>query len=661
MTVKDGSGPRSGSRWLQGLLAAAIFLGAWARLRNLGAASLAVDEYYLLEAINNILRTGVPEWICGGFYTRGLLHQYLSAALISSGAFSPEVALRLPSVVSGAAAILGAYLLALRVGGKNVALVVAAILSVSLWEVEFARFGRMYALFQALTMFYALAAVRFLNESRRESFWWMLGLSAAGVLSHEGGILLVALTAIAAAIRPRNVSVAQLIAGLAMLAGAALFLTTDFRFMGVANPYSNVLIATAADPGDSGVVDLPVLYPLPTGLRVVLVVLALSGAFVLIRRYLNDARVTAWDRVLAGSAIALIGVMVALQLYLLAALLLGCAVTLQLLDFRKMVQRRFLGPALGTAAALLVAGTGGAVANALVTSDGGTVAASIIGLIKEGLRYPDLFLKVWVPWRGVMPGLGVAIVVVSIAAVLSVLMSQRESHKDRGYVLLFGITLTLLVGAASAHQPYYATRYTFFLYPLFMVMLVQGVVVLANRWTAGRVHAAIPVALVGLLFLASVDFKPGHLLHIDRPEYLYRTGYDIALQEHLNRRWDFRSVGDALNAGARPEDLVISTVYPVMPYYSSLIDLVYLDHSSQRIWAVSACAGQRDLWSNLPLKFDPDELREIVQTAKRPVWIALMTDGHSAQTKIEAELLATYGKSEVFRSIDGYVALLRIL
>ncbi len=655
----EKSGQSGWSRLLTGLFLVSIAIGAWARLKGLGEASLAVDEYYLVEAVRNIQRVGVPEWLCGGYYTRGLVHQYLSAALLSTGMFSGEIAIRLPSVLAGVATVVGGYLLALRIGGRNIALIVGMILCVSLWEVEYARFGRMYALYQALTVFYALVAVEFLDEGKRKSFWWMLALGGIGVLSHEGGILLVAFTIIAALIRPRDLSVAQLFAGVALLVAAAIFLVTDFRFMGVQNQYSEVLLATVTDSqGDAGIVDLPRLFPLSFVLRIVLLLFACAATAWLARRYCSGRERSVWTRILATCVLAAFFISLALQLYLFAVLLCACALTLRLLEWQVIVRGDFRWPAIATVVVLVGGGAAGAM---LGTESAGTGAGEgVVALLKAGLRYPDFFLKVWAPWKGIFPVLGAAVLVIAILATGVALSGKRRDAGRRAYVLLFGIVLTLLAGMAIAHQPYYATRYTFFLYPLCIVLLAQGAVILAERFATGRVATALPFFLVGTVYLVSGDFNLSHLSRVDEPEFLYRTGYGVEEQEHLNRRWDFRSVADVINAEARPEDVVISAVYPVLPYYSDRVDIAYLDRSSQRIWAVSGCGGDRDLWSNLPLKFDPDDLRRTIVDATVPVWIVVMTDRHPAQTAIEAELLSKYAGSEVFRSIDGYLALLRI-
>ena len=281
-----------------------------------------------------------------------------------------------------------------------------------------------------------------------------------------------------------------------------------------------------------------------------------------------------------------------------------------------------------------------------------------MGLIRGAFRYPNFYLEVWYPWRRILPYLGSAIVGASIGAGVLVLFAPRTSQEDLRYRLLLAVVVALLTGAILGRQPYYATRYTYFLYPLLLVLLVHGTVIVYRRitWQAASV---VPFLLVAAVFIASNDFSLRHLLRVDEPEYLYRKAYDRALAQHFYPRWDYRGVAQALNAQATPDDLVITT-HLVMPYYSRLFDFVYVDRSDPRIWLVSACGGRRDLWSNLPLVFDPPRLRELIEISGRPVWLVLSTEQYPARRDIEAELLTRYGANEVYRSTDGNLALLRI-
>ena len=178
-------------RWgpLLALTATAVIVGIFARFKGLGKWSFTVDEYYLAQSVENLLRFGVPAYECGGYYTRGIGMQYVIAALRLIG-LSPELAPRAVAAFSSLLALPAAYLLGRRIQGTVVGLLVVIVLAVSTWEIETARFGRMYAPFQA-DLRVVLGLFRSLHHrSRNRALWGMLALSILGGLVWEGGMLL---------------------------------------------------------------------------------------------------------------------------------------------------------------------------------------------------------------------------------------------------------------------------------------------------------------------------------------------------------------------------------------------------------------------------------------------------------------------------------------
>jgi len=84
---ETSSRPMSPNRTLRAPLLVALVAIAWPVFRfwGLGGAPLAVDEYFLGTSILNTAARGLPEFACGGFYTRGVLTQYLSVPLLWLG------------------------------------------------------------------------------------------------------------------------------------------------------------------------------------------------------------------------------------------------------------------------------------------------------------------------------------------------------------------------------------------------------------------------------------------------------------------------------------------------------------------------------------------------------------------------------------------------
>ena len=72
-------------RWLLPMAGLAFLAGLYLRFHDLGGAPLAVDEYFLGTSMLNTAQRWLPQFACGGYYTRGLLIQYLSLPLLWLG------------------------------------------------------------------------------------------------------------------------------------------------------------------------------------------------------------------------------------------------------------------------------------------------------------------------------------------------------------------------------------------------------------------------------------------------------------------------------------------------------------------------------------------------------------------------------------------------
>ncbi len=178
--------------WLLLLAVAAIAFGCYARFKGIATWPVAVDEYYILRSVQNVLSSGLPRYDCGGLYTRGIVFQYITAGLQLGGA-TPELAGRLVAAVASLITLPAAYLIGRRLHGHALGLLVAVLLALSVWEVEIARFARMYAPFQAVFTWYVVCFLRYYVDGERRALWGMLILSVLGALIWEGGLFLAAL------------------------------------------------------------------------------------------------------------------------------------------------------------------------------------------------------------------------------------------------------------------------------------------------------------------------------------------------------------------------------------------------------------------------------------------------------------------------------------
>ena len=171
------------------LAAAAVVVGIIVRFDGLGTWPFTADEYYFAKSVENVLRFGLPAYECGGYYTRGVLPQYLTAGLQLLG-FSAELAPRAIAATTNLFALPAVFLLGRRLYGNTAGLLVLTIVAISVWEIEIARFGRMYAPFQTVFLWYLVYFVRYTVDRQQKALWGMVILSIVGVLTWEGGVML---------------------------------------------------------------------------------------------------------------------------------------------------------------------------------------------------------------------------------------------------------------------------------------------------------------------------------------------------------------------------------------------------------------------------------------------------------------------------------------
>ena len=227
--------------WLLAITLAALLFGVYARFKGLATWPLTSDEYYIARSVQNILRTGIPAYDCGGYYPRGLLMQYLAAAL-QLGGLSAELAPRLIAALCSLAALPAVYILGKRVHSSQIGLLAVTVLALSVWEVEIARFGRMYAPFQAVFAWYMVYFLKYTMDRDHRALWPMLALSIVGALTWEGAALLALVNFLPPIINHSSGRLSR--SDAIYLAGTALlflliawFATLDVRVDGSEPPY----------------------------------------------------------------------------------------------------------------------------------------------------------------------------------------------------------------------------------------------------------------------------------------------------------------------------------------------------------------------------------------------------------------------------------------
>lgn len=645
------------------LVAAAVLLGLWGRFKGLGSAPLSADEYYIARSVEDILRTGLPEYDCGGYYTRGLLFQYLLALLQLAG-MTPEFSARFVAAVSSVLVLPAVYLLGRRMHSPTAGLLAVVVLALSAWEVDIARFGRMYAPFQAVFAWYLVYFVRHAVDGDRRALPKMLLLSAVGVFTWEGGVMLAVTNLLPPLIRsPEGRFTARdvrylVLCGLFVI--AAYFATfTNFRHLGTdpfppgfdagaffesleeANPRGAPLNLQAAHDAQPAL-----LTPLGLGIGAVLLALAFWSC-----RWIWALR-RRWPAAL-GLTVALIGALAhqfALVAFVICILLLGRALALR--DFASRDAVPYVATLTAAAAGWTVIALASPVWLASLDVPWGE-ASTPVRLAYEFLRFPDFLGIVALPLVRAAAVLG-AVLFAALAMATLQCIARGEDAVTTERVLLLAVVCLLAV-ASMGDPPRFETRYVVFLYPVVVLVAVTLAVRATRRLgTASTVTAAALAAIVFTVFASTGDFQPRRLLHFDGAS-TYTGRANLEKKTNILRRSDPRGAAEWLARNATAPGTITINGYPSVDFYFRQFDFAFIGLDNHRYWTYSCQRGTVERWGNLPLLSDAVALdREIARSGRAFIVI---------DTPSRSDLIATLAAwlpQVAWTSDDGYISILAI-
>jgi hypothetical protein len=586
--------------------AAALLAGLYGRFVGLGLWPLGVDEFYISRSIDNILRTGIPGFSCGGYYNRGILYQYWVAGVRLLG-LTPELAGRSVAAVCSLAVLPAAYLLGRRIHGSLAGWLAVIILSVSIWEVEMARFARMYAPFQAVFAWYLICYLRYIVDPRRSALMWMVALSVIGVLTWEGGVLLAVGNLLAVVLARGNERLQpadwkRLVGLVVLLALLYLVGTNDFR--GQVEEVSVHAGATAGAAGHGQQLVAQGWAALRAHIVWACAWLALFAfACVSLRWILSYL-----PRWLAAAGLGVALLAAAAHVFTITLGVLALLLVSGLIDWRDFTDRRARYFTSALAAFFLFW-------LAYEFSAGGAGARSIELLF----GFPDVYDAVIRPWGHTVPVLSVVLALALGYLYLRSVLTREAGATPIAVLLSLIIVITLMVGAKPAER--IETRYTFFLYPLLIVLAVSASLLLLEglrvlRRLPTTLSAAFCAAVPLLCFGATEDFQPRHLAAVDSAAVNFRAGMSAVLAAHYYPRNDMRAVAQWLTAHVAAGDIVITGIPNLDEYYDGF-DYFYLDAEDSRYEAYVCRDGRTDRWTNHPLLFPEDRLKPIVGSGHR--------------------------------------------
>ncbi len=633
-----------------------VVLGIFFRFKGLGKWPLAsTDEYFIGKSVHNIIRCGLPAFELGGFYTRGLFQQYISAALISFG-IRDELALRLIPVLSNILTIPAVYLLAKKIGGRTVSVASVILFSLSIWEIEIARYARMYAPFQMLFLWYILFLYMVIVEKNHKVEKWLYLISFLSILVFEAAFFLVLLNFfpfVYYAYRGEyKKHLPRFLLSLLLLGIAYFFLSTNFRFWGVKNPFpANLSLSNLSQTP----VDFPYLF-----LTTIFRNSFWSVSFIL------PLGITIFFtyNIFKRRELPLLKAFVPVLFMLLSLLnLFGVIFYLFLMMYfiRWLKNEDFQTSAFKYSMVSILINLVFWIVFGLTTTSwhsffpGMEQAHTLRKLLIVLIDYPPVYDKIISEYWEAIPLFSVIVGIITVFGVFYVLIRNNRSDEGARFLFFVGLFHNVLIGVLNT--PYHNTRYSFFLYPLLLILFVQSLKWIVEMFVPkGTVPQLSMVILLGLFLWFSEDFNLAHLTHIDSKEVNFRMNYNInsSRAAHVIRRFEVRTPAEFVNRQMSPEDIIITSIYPV-EYYLKRMDYFYRNMNRKTFTSISMQYGERERWTNARLLKTESELLNLLTFPGKTIWFISYSPEYKNSSPEERKIARLYRKNLVYTSLDGMV------
>ncbi len=644
------------------LLVAALAAGAFGRFSDLGSRPLAVDEYYFIASVHLILEKGVPELDLGGYYARSLPTQYLTGAsilLFGDNAF----AYRLPIALLSLLCLFLTYYYCRCHLGRVESLAVTAALMVSAWEIEFARFARMYIPLQCVTLGCLIMFHRSMKGERRLQglFYLLNGLTLLAIIVHRIAIVFLPLLLLPLLQQylkqgkraTRKLLKASILVVLVSCSGVAYaFAEGRLYLLGVSDPLPQSFVKIPETIFIQPV--LPFLQVDPNMLVLWILVPSLLALVSLV--LFTDANGSLLP---AGTArIALLGLLLlAAAIHQFAMVALIVLALMKLKAFRWSFLRGRLAMALVSASGLgIVIWLFLAALNpeqVLEISPGDWPKAVKLAF----LGWPDFYTHFIEPWFSVMPLLTLLLGTSLFWQALGSRDQPLERLWSNPALPLISFVLFISVFRAG----YDTTRYSFFLYPAVLCLIMITLRGVSRKYFHVR-NGLVPSFGFLLLFALSQDMQPRQALGVATEAVSYRLGAFERFKDHWYPRDDLQSPAAYLNSRTDPlQSLIVSEAERAMPFYLNRPFALYFSKEGPVYSIVARERGTRENWSGAPLLSSHTELRDYIEDS-RIVWFTQRVDPRKRLFRI-GEFLGRDLESEevVYTSQDKRIEVVKVI
>lgn len=628
----------------------AVIIGIYIRLKGLGTWPLATDEYYIIQSAENILKHGLPQFPNGGYYDRGILLQYLIAPLLSLGV-KPEFAGRIFPLLSNLLAIPAVYLIAKRVGNQQIATIVVVIFSLSIWEIEFSRFARMYTPFQTIFLWYIYFALKDFDYKSFSNFKWLLFLSLVSIFVYEGNIFLVLLNFVPFVLY-RKINYKYLISSV-LIFGLSVFSNMyNFRVLNSAPRLPVEYLNSISHKAFNSPIKLPQVllpYSLESGyfafLTPVIIVITILLIWLIIKN-LSD------KNFYSIFSVIFLGICAVLNQFGLFILTFLIFVFWNLVGPKFLNKKNIILLGLVFIINLIYWYAYGILSKEWFVLFNNFSSYRFWGITKRLLvgffNYPDNFYSLQLYFR-TLPLLTI-FSAVSLSVYFIFLLFKRDNNEYPKF--LSGVLIFLSLAATIPDLLYKETRYTLFLAPVLIILVLYSVYFIFSKIFRKQLFTNISfISLVLIIFVLSRDFNFYHLINIDQQDVNYRMIYNSNYyKRHLYRRWDIKTPTEYVKRHSEKGDIIMINENS-MKYYLPHVDYFNFNYKHRAFSALSVEKGTRERWSNAKLIYTNKDLINFIENRKTTIWFLVYPENWI----IELNFYDRYKNNLVYEGIDGVI------
>lgn len=631
------------------IISISVIIGIYIRLKGLGTWSLTLDEYYIIKSSENILKYGLPQFPNGGYYERGILLQYMIAPLLALGV-KAELAGRIFPLITNLLAIPAIYLIAKRVGNQLIATIAVVIFSFSIWEIEFARFARMYAPFQTIFIWYIYFALKDFKNQKFNNYKWLLLLSTLSIFVYEGSIFLILLNFVPF-ILYRKINYKYLIGSVLVFILSVFIDRFNFRNLNSAPIFppeylNNISSTTSHSPIKLPNVLLPYSFVSDYFFFFTLIIIGLT----ILLTWLTIKTLSKRNFYPIFSIIFL-GVCAVLNQFGLFILVFLIFVYWNFIDSGSLNKKFIVPLGLIFIVNIIYWYSYGILSKEWFVLFNDFSSYSFSGITKRllvgFLNFPDnyysliLYLKT-LPILTLFAG-------VTLSVYFIFLLFGKDKNENTRF--LSGIFILMSLAATIPTLLYEETRYTFFLVPILLVLVLYSVHFIFSKLFTKQIFINISfTCLILIIFTSSRDFSFYHLANIDKQDVNYRMIYDNGYKKHLYMRWDVATPTDFVKKNLKKDDLIIIN-QNVMEYYLPRIDYFNFDYKHRAFGIFTTEGGKRERWSDAKLIYKNKDLIDFLENRQTTIWFLVWPEFWLR----EINFYKRYENNLVCQGIDGEI------